>query len=126
MPKPTDKSQSEAKIQQESVMLFRNEYCLKTFEKPSLIFSVPLEACQMNWTKYEQTGALAGTSDLIGFKYKEIPFLTHYQPFFAETKMVGQKQSPSQIKFEEHCRKMGLPYFVYRSKDEFSRVVEKL
>ncbi|MFI5404930.1 MAG: hypothetical protein ACHQ1D_00305 [Nitrososphaerales archaeon] len=125
---------SEDRIQQEAVKYFRNTYCLDINPNPGLILSVPLEACKAHWTKYANTGAIAGTSDLIGFKWCEVPRLTHWQPFFAETKTMEKKangdwlkaQNPSQEAFEAKCKSMGIPYFVYRSEEEFCQVIKSL
>ena len=82
---------SEAKIQQEIVVWFRNTYCLKHHKTRMCIFSVPNEASYKN-KNFRLTGTLSGVSDLIVV----IPNKTLY----IELKTATGKQSPKQKEFE--------------------------
>ena len=83
---------SEAKIQQEIVVWFKNNYCLKHHNNRCCIFSVPNEAGYKN-RNFKLTGMMPGVSDLIIV----IPNKTIYIELKTET----GRQSPKQKEFEE-------------------------
>lgn len=43
----------------------------------------------------------------------------HGKVQFVEVKTPTGRQSPKQVKFQEHCRQMGIPYHIVRSLEEF-------
>lgn len=117
---------SEAKIQQEIVVWFRNNYQRKGVDK-GVIFSVPNEA----WAKmglknkiifriYKDlllTGLLSGVSDLIVVMKNRV--------IFVEVKNEIGKQSPKQKTFEEQVKKLGFEYFLVRNKENFIDILNK-
>ena len=107
---------SEGKIQQSCVMWLRNEYGRVDCNPKIIVFSVPNESKNMKeiMTK-KQTGLLAGASDLVVV----LPDIV----LFLECKDSKGKQSDKQIKFEDDVLKLGHPYHVFRSLEEFQRII---
>ena len=103
---------SEAKIQQEIVLWFRNN----NLNTNNIIFSVPNHKAGN-----ESTGQLNGVSDLI---------IVHEDIFFIEVKTPKQidengkvypagKQSEAQIKFESKVRANNFFYWIVTSLEDF-------
>jgi len=106
---PKNEDQLQAKI----VTWFTNNYCLKTHNPRSIIFSVPnggnrhfLEAM-----KFKATGLLAGVSDLIVIHRSKI--------YFCELKTESGVLSPSQKDFELRIGLNGFQYKIFKSLSEF-------
>lgn len=108
---------SEDKIQQEIVLWFKNNYCLKHHNPRYCIFSVPnggtrnkLEAIRL-----KSTGLLAGVSDLI---------VLYDKLYFIEVKTDKGRQSDKQKDFEKVVSSLGYEYKLVRSLDDFKRIIE--
>lgn len=107
---------SEAKIQQEICVWFKNNYCLKHHKPQSLIFSVPneREGIQM-MRKLIQTGLMSGVSDLI--------VIHKGQVLFVEVKTATGKQSPKQKEFEDKVKQQGFKYYLVRNLEDFQQII---
>jgi len=103
---------SEGKIQQEIVMWFNNNYCLKTHNPRCSIFSVPNEGRNAREQMYKKTlGMKTGVSDLI--------MLMEQRCVFVEVKTEIGKQSDKQKDFQMLVENLGFEYWVVRSLEEF-------
>ena len=107
----------EAKIQQEIVCFFRNNYQRKGVDK-GIIFSVPNERAGgfMAIKNLLLTGLLSGVSDLI--------VILHDKILFIEVKNATGKQSPTQIKFQYQVENLGFSYHLVRTLKEFREIIE--
>lgn len=104
---------TEAKIQQEIVVYFRNNYQNK---KKGLIFSIPNEReGYLQMRVLIQTGLLSGVSDLIVVLPSKV--------LFVEVKTTTGKQSKNQIKFQKEVTDLGFEYHLVRSLDDFKKIV---
>jgi len=101
----------ESKIQQEIVVFFKNNYCLKNMNPKCEIFSVPNEM-QM---KFRSTGLLSGASDLI--------VLMKNRCIFVEVKTEIGKQSDKQKDFEKTVTDLGFEYYLVRSLEQFKEII---
>lgn len=108
----------ESLIQQSCVKWFRLQYP----EYAKLLFAVPngghrrrVEAAIM-----QGEGVLAGVSDLILL----VP-TSRYPYLCLETKTPKGKQCASQKEWQREIEKAGGAYSVYRSFDEFKRIIEE-
>jgi len=108
---------TEFNIQQEIVVWFRNNYCLKHHKTRNIIFSVPNEAAYKN-KSFIQTGLMVGVSDLI--------VVIKGKTLFIEVKTEKGKQSPKQIEFEETIKNLNQEYYVVRSLNKFIEIIEQL
>lgn len=98
---------SESKIQQEIVIWYTNNYCLKHHDPREIIFHVANE----NQHRLISIGVLPGVADLV---------LTHRgNVIFCEVKRPGQKQRPKQIEFQKRVEALGFEYFVTESLNDF-------
>lgn len=104
-------SKSEARIQQEIVIWYTNNYCLKHHSPREIIFHVANEGQH----RLVPIGLLAGVSDLI--------FTFRGQVYFCEVKRPNQTQRPKQIEFEERITNLGFQYFLVYSLDDFKNIV---
>ena len=109
MMKTPDKSES--KIQQEIVVWYTNNYCLKIHEPREIIFHVPNEGQQ----RLISIGLLPGVSDLICTVAGRFVFF--------EVKRPGEKQRPKQIDFEKRIKKIGYDYFIVESLAQFQNII---
>lgn len=105
-------------LQAEIVKWYNNNYCLSTFEKRGIIFSVPnggtrnkIEAMIL-----KATGLLAGVSDLI-------VILPNSKILFIELKNEKGIQHEKQKDFENRINKLNLPYYLIRSLEQFKTII---
>jgi len=107
---------SEARIQQECVMWFRNEHCRVGCDPKCVIFSVPNEGKNMKEQAAKiQTGLLSGVADLI--------VLFPGKTVFIEMKDDKGTQKPKQKTFEESVNSLGFDYYICRSLEEFKSII---
>lgn len=107
---------TEAKIQQQILIYYKNNYCLKHHNPKCLIFSVPNESKSKQETLQKMAiGMLPGVSDLIIVNNKEV--------IFVEVKTETGKQSPRQIEFELSVKKLGHRYLLVRSLEDFKKQI---
>ena len=106
---------TEFNIQQEIVVWFRNNHCLKHHKPRNIIFSVPNEAAYKN-KSFIQTGLMVGVSDLI--------VVIDSKTLYFEVKTATGKQSPKQIEFEETIKNLNQEYYLVRSLDNFIDIIE--
>jgi hypothetical protein len=108
---------SEAKIQQDCLIWFNNNYCLKSHEPRCMMFSIPNEG-ENAWEmqKKKNTGLLRGASDTIVL----IPGI----PLFMECKTNIGVQSPSQKEFQERVESLGFKYYIFRSLEQFQTIIK--
>lgn len=98
---------SEAKIQQEIVIWYTNNYCLKHHVPREIIFHVANEGQH----RLVSQGVLPGVSDLI---------LTHRgKMLFCEVKRPGESQRPKQVDFQKRITELGYHYFLVYSLADF-------
>jgi len=107
----------ENSIQQEIVVWFTNQYCLKHHSPRCVIFHCPnggsrnvLEAINL-----KRMGVLSGVSDLI--------VLTPSKMLFIEVKNEVGTQSPAQKEFQARVESLGFQYFIVRSLADFKKIV---
>ena len=107
-------------IQQQIVMYFTNNFCLKHHDNRAMIFAVPnggtrnkIEAITM-----KRTGTLAGVSDLI--------VVMHGIIIFVEVKTEFGTLSPRQKDFQNRIESLGYHYIVVRSVEDFKEKVLQL
>ena len=125
------KDKTEARIQQEIVIYFNNNYCLKHHKPRCSIFSVPNEGVmqlgnilrmrfkQINFEDIIKkilfglisTGLKKGVSDLIVLMPKRV--------IFVEVKTPTGIQSPDQKDFESLVKNLGFEYYLVRSLQDF-------
>lgn len=108
---------TEAKIQQEMVQWFRNNYCLKHHNPRHLIFSVPNESQNVQEAGYKRAiGLMKGVSDFIIVRNSEV--------LFFEVKTERGRQSREQIEFQLAVEALGFRYTVVRSLEEFKKQLQ--
>ena len=109
---------TEARIQQEIVIYFRNKYGLNHHNPKYLIFSVPNESENAKENIYKKSiGLMAGVSDLIVILKNKV--------IFVEVKTEIGTQSEKQKEFENDVINLGFDYLVVRSKEEFIQNIDK-
>lgn len=105
----------ESKIQQEIVMWFKNNYCLKTMNPRCAIFSVPNEGKSAKEMMFKKaTGLMAGASDLI--------VLMPNKCLFVECKNATGYQRPEQKEFQSIVEALGFEYHLVRSLEDFKKI----
>jgi hypothetical protein len=107
---------TENNLQQDCVIWFTNNFCLKHHSPRGLIFSVPnggsrniREAMTM-----KLTGLLKGASDLI-------VILPDRTLMFVELKIETGRQSDDQKEFETRVTELGFKYILCRSLEDFKK-----
>lgn len=107
---------TEARIQQECVVWFRNNYCLKHHNPQLIMFSVPNEGFDL-WEQIrkKQIGMMKGVSDTI--------LVFPGRVVFCEFKDEKGPQRESQKEFEQKVAALGFSYWLVRSLEEFMRLV---
>jgi sRNA-binding regulator protein Hfq len=109
-------NKTEAKLQQELVVWFRNNFCLKHQSPRCAIFSIPNEAQGKSEMMYKKAiGLLPGASDL--------QVLLPNRCIFVEVKTEIGKQSEKQKDFEKTVTDLGFEYYLVRSLDDFKRIL---
>lgn len=107
---------TENKIQQEIVLWFNNNYCLKHHNPRCIIFSVPNDSINAIETKRKvNTGLLRGASDLIAVLPNKI--------LFVEIKTKTGAQSLVQKDFEKRIIDLGYEYHIVRSLEQFKNLL---
>ncbi len=108
---------TEAKVQQEMVVWFRNNYQRKGVDK-GIIFSVPNERAggYMAMKDLLLTGLLSGVSDLIVVLKGKV--------LFVEVKNEKGKQSPKQILCQKQVEDLGFKYYLVRKVEDFKKVIK--
>ena len=110
---------SEARIQQEMVVWFRNTYGLKHHDPQYLIFSVPNErGGYLSMKNLILTGLLSGVSDLIVVMKGTV--------LFVEVKTATGIQSDKQKRFEKIVTKLGFSYHLVRDLETFQKIIETI
>jgi len=107
---------NENNIQQQIVIDFNNNYCLKSHENRCMIFSVPNDSINPIETKRKiNTGLLRGASDLI--------ILLPNKILFIEVKTEKGVQSDNQKDFQKRVELLGFKYYLVRSLTEFKEII---
>ena len=123
MLKKEEFSYSEARIQQDIVMWYKNSYCLVHHIPRSLILSIPNEGKPF----LTQTGLMAGSADLMVIDRYTAPGVLNGGiiciVLFVEVKTPNKKQSAKQLKFQSHVESMGFSYHIVRSLEEFTKMI---
>jgi len=110
---------SENKIQQDIVMWYKNNFCLKHHNPRQCIFSVPNDSINAIETKRKvNTGLLTGVSDLI--------VLHNGECLFIEVKTSTGKQQESQKDFENTVTLQGFKYYLVRSLEDFKNIITNI
>ena len=111
------KDKTEARIQQEIFMWFKNNFCLNHHSPKNLIFSVPNDSSSKEETMRKlATGMLAGASDLIIVQPNKITFV--------EIKTATGVQSDVQKQFQKDVESLGFEYKLIRSLENFQQFVK--
>lgn len=107
-------------IQQEIVMWFTNNYCLKRHNPRAVIFSVPNGGKRdgREAKKLKNTGLLKGASDLI--------IDTGDKTVYCEVKTFTGSQSPEQKEFQAWVESLGRDYIMPRSLEEFKKLIKRI
>jgi hypothetical protein len=109
---------TEAKIQQEIVFWFKNNYCLKHHNPRCCIYSIPNEAEGKSEMMYKKAiGLLSGASDLV--------VLLPERCIFVEVKTEIGRQSEKQKEFEQIVTDLGFEYILVRNLEQFQAYVNK-
>lgn len=103
----------EEKIQQEQVMWYKNNFCLKHHNPRNLILSIPNEGKP----ELVRTGLYPGAADLMVIHFGKVLFI--------ENKTPTGRQSPHQKNFQQHVESLGFPYYICRSLDDFKAVINQ-
>lgn len=110
------KEKTESAIQQEMVMWFRNNYCLKFHAPRCAIFSVPNERSNVReQMRMISTGLMSGVSDLICVLPNKVLFI--------EVKDTKGTQKPKQKEFQQTVELLGFEYHLVRSLDDFKNKI---
>jgi hypothetical protein len=106
----------ESKIQQQIVIYFKNNYCLKNHNPRCAIFSVPNESSNKKEMMFKKSiGLLSGASDLI--------VLMPNRCIFVEVKTDIGRQSENQKEFEARVKELGFEYYLVRSLQGFKEAL---
>lgn len=110
-------SETEARIQQEIVRDYNNNYCLAHHVPRCLILSIPNGGDRSDGEamKSKATGEYKGASDLIVIHYGKLLFI--------EVKTATGIQSKDQKLFEAHVTASGYPYHLVRSLNDFMLLI---
>lgn len=112
------KVKTEARIQQDCVKWFRNNYCLRHHVPQLVMFSVPNEGFDViEQVRKKAIGMMSGVSDTI--------ILFPGRVVFCEFKDDIGRQKESQIDFEKKVTALGFTYWMVRTQEEFERLVLK-
>ena len=107
---------TEAKIQQEIVMWYRNTYCLTHHNPRNIIFSVPNDSKDAKeQMRKKATGLYAGVSDLICIHFGKVLFI--------EVKADNGIQSPRQKDFQNIVENQGFKYYLIKSLEKFKEIL---
>lgn len=108
---------TEEHVQQEIVIWFNNNYCLKSQNPRGLIFSVPNDTKNfMELKRKKNTGLLSGVSDLI-------VILPNAKVLFIEVKFGSNKQQQNQIEFQKRIEELNHNYYVVYSLEYFKTII---
>jgi len=103
-------------IQQQSVIWFRNNYCLAHHSPRCVIFSVPNESEDGREAQRKvNMGLMRGVSDCV-------ILLPGTVALFMECKTETGRQSPAQVTFEHTITQLGFNYHIYRSLEQFQQI----
>lgn len=104
-------------IQAEIYKWYNNNFCLKSHDPQSIIFSVPNGGTRniREALLLKATGVVAGVSDLIIVRLNEI--------IFVEVKTEIGKQSKEQKEFQKIIEKLGFKYILVRSLEDFQKQI---
>ncbi len=109
------KDKTEAKIQQECFVFYKNTYCLNHHNPKHIIFAVPNDSSSKEETMRKlATGMLGGVSDLIIIKPNKV--------IFVEIKTQTGTQQPNQKQFEADVKLLGFEYHLVRSFEQFKQL----
>ncbi len=109
------KEQSESRIQQDIVLWFRNNYCLRHHSPRCIIQSVPNESKSKQETLVKLSmGMLPGASDLVVIVPGSIVFV--------EVKRPGEKPRENQREYRDSVTALGFRYEVVTSLEEFQNI----
>jgi hypothetical protein len=103
---------TENKLQQEIIMYYRNNFCLKHHEPRHAIFSVPNDSKDAKEQMRKiATGLMSGVSDVI--------ILRPNEAVFCEVKTDVGVQSEKQKDFQILVEALGFRYILVRSLEDF-------
>jgi hypothetical protein len=107
---------TEDKIQQEIVMWYRNNYCLKHHDPQNIIFSVPNDSKDVKeQMRKKATGLYAGVSDLICIHFGKVLFI--------EVKAEKGVQSQKQKDFQQLVENQGFKYYLVNNLNYFKEIL---
>lgn len=104
-------------IQQEAVLAFRNNYCLKKHNPKCVMYSIPNES-ENGWEtqKKVNTGLLKGAADTV-------VLLPGAISLYMECKTEIGVQSDDQKQFQRDIEALGFIYYIFRSKEQFFKIL---
>lgn len=114
------KQLTENNLQQQIVLWFNNNYCLKNHDNRGLIFSIPNGGTRnvREAMTLKATGLLKGASDLV-------IIFPNGKLCFIELKISKGIQSDEQKDFEKRISAAGYEYHLVRSLEEFKNLTLK-
>lgn len=108
---------TEEHLQQEIVVWYSNNYCLKSHNPRGLIFSVPNDTKNfMELKRKKNTGLLSGVSDLV-------VILPNEKILFIEVKFGNNKQQHNQLEFQKRIEELNYNYYVVYSLENFKQII---
>lgn len=108
----------EDSIQQEIIMWFRNNYCLKFHNPRYVVYSVPNDGKDVKeQMRKKATGMLPGVSDFI--------IDTGISVLYVEVKDEKGRQKPAQEEFQQRVEALGREYWLVRSLKDFQELWER-
>mgnify|MGYP002507809068 CR=1 FL=1 len=109
------KDKTEAKIQQECFVFYKNTYCLNHHKPKHIIFAVPNDSSSKEETMRKlATGMLGGVADMIIVQPNKVIFI--------EVKTPTGTQQPNQKQFEADVKALGFEYHLVRSFEQFKHI----
>lgn len=105
---------SESIIQQQIVIWYNNNYCLKTHTPRGIIWATPNGGTRniKEAMSLKASGVLSGVSDLI-------LILPNGKLVFVEVKHGKNKQSEAQVEFQNRVENLGFEYLLVYSLEDF-------
>lgn len=114
----TENLLSEARVQQNCVIWYKNGFCLATHPARCLILAIPNE----NQPLLVAIGLYPGASDMLVI-HRNTP-KERARVAFIEAKDDIGTQKPKQKKFQAHVEGMGFEYHIIRTLKDFQKIVE--
>lgn len=109
---------NESQLQQQIIIFYNNNYCLKNMNPRGLILAIPNGGSRhfLEAKTLKATGLLAGASDLI-------LITPQGKLMFIELKIEKGIQSETQKDFENRVSALGYEYYIIKSLEQFKNIL---